>query len=345
MTSRNLASLLAAPGGIQSSSLTTGEMNLSQSELDSVVAAAIAQWAAAGASADQIAILQAVTFSVADLSRNIIGQEISPTHITIDVDAAGHGWFIDPTPFDNFEFLHAGNALATDLFTDPDNAAAGHLDLLTAVSHELGHVLELDDSQDNFSDLMFTNLVDGERRLPDSIDIYLAPGSILTPVPTTPSGSSERAVAAPASNGSASSGNPGNDIIDAGHGGGALFGGAGADTFVFANVNVSADRPPPVTYVMDYSHAEGDRFDFSALTSQFHPFGSSDAMIVRAVEDPSNTFATLQVNAVDASGPPGAPNWVSIAEVVGAHSGDTLSVLIDSHSAVHLAQIHVGLLV
>lgn len=345
MTSKNLASLLAAPGGIQSSSSTTGEMNLSQSELDSVVAAAIAQWAAAGASADQIAVLQAVTFSVGDLSGNAIGQETSPTHITIDIDAAGHGWFVDPTPFDNFEFLHAANALATDLFTDPGNAAAGHLDLLTAVSHELGHVLELDDSQDNFSDLMYLNLVDGERRLPDSIDIYLAPSSILTPVPTTPSGSNGPAVATQASNGPAPSGNPGNDTIDAGHGGGTLFGGAGADTFVFANINVKADRSPPVTHVMDYSYAEGDRFDFSALTSQFHAIGGSDALIVRAVEDPSGTFATLQVNAVDSSGAAVTSNWVSVVEVAGAHSGDTLSVLIDSHSAVHLAQIHVGLLV
>ena len=30
--------------------------------------------------------------------------------------------------------------------TDPSNAAAGHLDLLTAVTHEMGHVLGLEDS-------------------------------------------------------------------------------------------------------------------------------------------------------------------------------------------------------
>ena len=31
----------------------------------------------------------------------------SPAHITIDTDAAGHGWFIDPTPLSNSEFTHA----------------------------------------------------------------------------------------------------------------------------------------------------------------------------------------------------------------------------------------------
>src|SRR4029077_11973108 len=99
--------LLAASGGIQPSSPTLGEMHLTQSELDSVVAAAIAQWAAAGASASQLAALHAATFSVADLSGSIIGDESSPAHITIDTDAAGHGWFIDPTPSDNLEFTHA----------------------------------------------------------------------------------------------------------------------------------------------------------------------------------------------------------------------------------------------
>ena len=111
-----------------------------------MVAAAIAQWKAAGVSDLQLAALHATTFSVADLSGSIIGQESSPAHITIDTDAAGHGWFIDPTPLSNSEFTHAQNAAGTDLLTDPTNAAAGHLDLLTTVCAELGHVLGLDDS-------------------------------------------------------------------------------------------------------------------------------------------------------------------------------------------------------
>ena len=113
-------------------------MHLTQAELDSVVAAAIAQWAAAGASATQLAALHATTFSVSDLSGETVGQESAPALITIDTSAAGHGWFVDPTPLDNFEFTHALNSAGTDLLTDPSNAAAGHLDLLTTVTHELG---------------------------------------------------------------------------------------------------------------------------------------------------------------------------------------------------------------
>src|ERR1700761_450895 len=104
-------------------------MHLSQAQLDSVVAAAIAQWAHAGASASQLAALHATTFSVADLTGVTVGEERSG-HITIDIDAAGHGWFVDPTPSDNAEFTHAQNAAGTDLLTDPSSAAAGHLDLL-----------------------------------------------------------------------------------------------------------------------------------------------------------------------------------------------------------------------
>lgn len=124
----------------------------------------IAQWAAAGASASQIALLNVTTFSVADLSGQTVGQESAPAHITIDTDADGHGWFIDTTPSDNLEFTHALNSAGTDLLTDPSNAAAGHLDLLTTVTHELGHVLGLADSTSasDVNDLMYI-IADGEQ--------------------------------------------------------------------------------------------------------------------------------------------------------------------------------------
>jgi hypothetical protein len=333
--------LLAAAGGVQALSANPGEMHLSQSELDWVVAAAIEQWKAAGVSDLQLAALYATTFSVADLSGTTIGQETAPAHITIDTDAAGHGWFVDPTPFDNFEFLNAANAAGTDLFTAPTNTAAGHLDLLTTVAHELGHVLGLPDLTDpsDANDLMHVSLVDGERRLPDATDVAQAPTTNLTP--TVSLGPVDPSAAA----GSAVAGTPGNDVIDAGHGGGSLFGGAGADTFVFANVDVKAATAPPVTQVMDYHFAEGDKLDFSALTSQFHSTGIDDNLIVRAVEDGSGQFATLQVNATGPSPntSPGAANWVSIAHIDGAHAGDAVNVLVDSHAAIHLAQIHVDL--
>ena len=317
-----VAPLLAGPGGVEASTPNPGEMHLTQAQLDTVVVMAIAQWAAAGASASQIAALQATTFSIANLSGTVLGEESAPSHITIDIDAAGKGWFIDPTPHDNFEFLHTLNAAGTDLLTDPTTAAAGHFDLLTTVSHELGHVLGLPDTTDitTVNDLMYIDLAVGERRLPGTIEIALAPTTTLTPTVSI------------------------GPALDAGKGGGFLVGSGGADNFVFANFDVHAPAVA-ITHVTDYHFAEGDTFDFSALTSQFHATGIDDGMIVRAVEDSSGQFATLQVNAMNPNGPPVAANWVSVAQIDGAHAGDAINVLIDSHSATHLAQIHAGLLV
>ena len=218
-----VAPLLAASGGVQASTPNAGEMHLTQGQLDSVVAAAIAQWAAAGASASQLAALPATTFSVADLSGNTIGKEGAPSHITIDVDAAGHGWFVDPTPSDNFEFTHALNAVGTDLLTDPTSAAAGHLDLLTTVSHEMGHVINLPDSTatSDAHDLMYINLVDGERRLPSAADVAQANAATFSShtvgatAPPAPGSAPQASASQPATS-------------DGGH-----FG-WGADTFVFA---------------------------------------------------------------------------------------------------------------
>jgi VCBS repeat-containing protein len=344
--------LLAAPGGVQASSPTPGETNLTQTELDTVVAAAIAQWAHAGASAAQLAMLSAITFSVADLAGNTIGDQ-TPGHIVIDVNADGHGWFVDPTPNDNSEFTHAQNAAGTDLLTDPTNAAAGHLDLLTTVAHEMGHELGLPDANAPADDLMYINLVDGERRLPDATDVAQVNAEVAQVTEAALPATAQPAGGAPIVVGTS-----GNDTIDAGLGGKILFGGGGADTFVFGpDIHLGSATAPaaqPITHVADYSAAQGDTFDFSALTSTLHASMASDASLVRAVEDPSGTFATLQLNTAPDTAPApswgalpqaSAPNWVNVAQLDGAHSGDAVNVLLDSHLAVHLAQIHVGLLV
>jgi hypothetical protein len=250
-------------------------------------------------------------------------------HILIDPSAAGHGWFVDSTPNDNSEFTHAANAAGTDLDTDPTNAAAGHLDLLTAVSHEMGHALGLDDkpSPTDAHDLMYINLVDGERRLPDATDVAQASAG------QAQTSSVGQASLLPIIRGTA-----GNDTIDAGHGGNILVGEAGADHFVFASV----PAPTAPTHVADYSFIQGDSFDFSALTSQFRGSGLDDAWVVRAVEDPSGAFATLQVNTANLSwGTKMGPTWTTVAQIDGAHAGDDVSV----QTATHLAHIHVGLLV
>jgi hypothetical protein len=334
--------LNAAPGGVQALTPTPGETHLTQAQLDSVVAAAIAQWAAAGASATQLAMLAALTFTVADLAGTRVGEQ-TPGHIFIDPSAAGHGWFVDSTPNDSSEFTHAANAAGTDLDTDPTNAAAGHLDLLTAVSHEMGHALGLDDkaSPTDAHDLMYIDLVDGERRVPDAADVAQAHGitgaqAAEADLPLTAQAAAGTPIVA---------GTAGNDTIDAGHGGSILFGGAGADTFGFGpSIQLDAPTPTQITHVADYSAAQGDTFDFSALTSAFHNSSVNDSLVVRAVEDGSGKFATLQVDHIDPMGLPSAPNWVSVAQLDGAHAGEAVNIWIGNYS-VHLAQIHVDLLV
>ncbi|MDZ8264642.1 cadherin domain-containing protein [Nostoc sp. ChiQUE01b] len=80
--------------------------------------------------------------------------------ITLDQDAAGIGWFIDPTPEDDSEFNPIENS-----------PGEGKVDLLTAIAHEMGHVLGLS-HVDYGTSLMSATLPIGVRRLPTWSDIH-----------------------------------------------------------------------------------------------------------------------------------------------------------------------------
>jgi VCBS repeat-containing protein len=312
---------------------------LTSAMLAPIVAEAIQHWIDAGVTADQVTALQGIHFSIADLDGAALANTFG-SMITLDSNGAGWGWFVDPTPAQNEEFGPTHSA--TELVASSADAG-NHIDLLTAVEHELGHALGLEHTN-IAGDLMQDKLDIGVRLLPSDLDIA---GTQQVTIAVQAAGA-EAALppgAAAAGDASVVAGTFGNDTIDAGNGGNILAGGAGADKFVFGQATpLDTPTPAQVTHVADYHAAEGDTFDFSAITSAFHNSNVNDALVVRAVEDASGTFATLQVDHIDPAGLPAAPNWVNVAQLDGAHAGDTLNVLIDNHS-VHLAQIHVDLLV
>ena len=147
--------------------------SLTVAELAKIVDAAIAQWMAAGLSSQNVAKLNKANISIADLPGSELGWTTN-NGIIIDDDAAGYGWFVDPTPNANEEYgvSSRGQLIATD------SAAASHMDLLTVVQHELGHFLGLDDSDTASYDLMSGTLSRGLRRWPETanIDAVLATG-------------------------------------------------------------------------------------------------------------------------------------------------------------------------
>ena len=86
--------LLAAGGAVTASATTP---TLSQSDLQPIVTEAIARWAAAGVDAASLAKLAQVQFVISDLPGSYLG-ETRLNQAFIDQNAAGYGWFVDPTP-------------------------------------------------------------------------------------------------------------------------------------------------------------------------------------------------------------------------------------------------------
>ncbi|MCI0682547.1 MAG: Ig-like domain-containing protein [Gemmataceae bacterium] len=142
---------------------------LTEEMMTPVVNEAIARWVATGTASQ--AALEAVPVQITDLPGNELGFT-SATGVLIDRDAAGFGWFVDPTPADDSEFsLSHGPAYMK-------------VDLLTVLAHELGHVLGLDDNEPG-GDLMAGTVPLGVRRLPtpDRMAHHLEPAPQPTALP------------------------------------------------------------------------------------------------------------------------------------------------------------------
>ena len=148
--------------------------SLTYEQLKPVVAEAVHRWqAVAHLDAQQQALLSHVQVAIADLPGKDLGLTYGSA-VTIDRTAVGQGWFVDATPADDSEFT----AQAGKLVAEAGTPAARGVDLLTVVSHELGHVLGLGD-QDPAADpldLMAATLSVGQRKLAqeNALDAILA---------------------------------------------------------------------------------------------------------------------------------------------------------------------------
>jgi Ca2+-binding RTX toxin-like protein len=171
-----IQALQAAEGASLPSS--DGQNALTQELLQPIVAEALARWSEAGADPNSLLNAGEALIQITDLPGDDLGEASAEGVILIDRDAAGHGWFIDLTPADNSEFqVKQGEFVASS------GAAAAHMDLLTVVMHEVGHVLGYSDLDLAAAptDLMSATLDEGVRRLPDTVGANETKASSFTP--------------------------------------------------------------------------------------------------------------------------------------------------------------------
>ncbi|MBP86170.1 MAG: hypothetical protein CMJ64_05560 [Planctomycetaceae bacterium] len=86
-----------------------------------------------------------------------------PDTIWIDDDAAGFGWFVDASPWDDGEFSR--DPADGTLRAASASPAVDQFDLLTVLMHELGHVFGLEHNDEIADGLMDDLLGVGVRRL------------------------------------------------------------------------------------------------------------------------------------------------------------------------------------
>ena len=128
----------------------TSQAPLTQAALKPVVQQAIAGWVAAGLDSRVAAQLEDVVVQIAPLPAPYLGLA-GPGIIWLDPTAEGYGWFISAA-------------------SDPGAAVPrGRIDLLTVVSHELGHEFGLEDGDG--TPLMAPTLSPGIRVVPGAGDL------------------------------------------------------------------------------------------------------------------------------------------------------------------------------
>jgi len=136
--------------------------SLTDSQITRVARAAMSEWSGAATTTNESAALSQVNFVlVNDLPGNAVAWTIGDGTILIDMNAAGYGWFVDPTPYDSREYHSSNGTLVANRGTD----AVGRMDLLTALTHEIGHVLGFAHDEESDGNVMASTLAAGQRHL------------------------------------------------------------------------------------------------------------------------------------------------------------------------------------
>ena len=134
----------------------------------------LAAWQRSATLSALIASAQQTLTGFTDLPATALGKttgEGTSAQITLDQNAAGHGWYIDPTPLDNSDnYLPTSNP--TVFKAKAGSAADGKMDMLSVLLHEYGHALGLEHSG-NGADFMAASLQPGVRKLPSAAELTL----------------------------------------------------------------------------------------------------------------------------------------------------------------------------
>ena len=122
----------------------------------------------------QDSLASGVRYNFGALDATALAQTIGEglnAQITLDTTAAGHGWYIDPTPLDSSDdYLPTSNP--TVFQAKAGSAAEGKMDMLSVLLHEYGHALGLEHSG-NGADFMAASLQPGVRKLPSAAELTL----------------------------------------------------------------------------------------------------------------------------------------------------------------------------
>jgi hypothetical protein len=155
----SLGQSLEAAGG---EAVAASGASVTQADLQPIVQEAIARWNGAGLDAATVKKLSQVQIVLTDLPGSELGEAVGNT-VFVDSNAAGYGWFVDATAGKDEEF--ATSTVSKSLHA-VDPQALDHIDLLTVVEHELGHIAGLDDLDASADSLMTGVLGVGTRRSP-----------------------------------------------------------------------------------------------------------------------------------------------------------------------------------